>query len=199
MGIRPRELRIGNWVKMKISDPIENYQISAILEKGVNSGSVGMLYEIIEPIPLTEKWLQRFGAKFELVENYYRYFILDYNVWQHYHISKAMPNMKDNLLWSFIVKNNDGKSYELYSITYVHQLQNLYFALTGEELELKTVEDGVDKKVDELNSDQTIHIEKTSTGYSAYYKSDNGLVSSTGDTLTELLLNLSDATAMSED
>ena len=64
----------------------------------------------------------------------------------------------------------------------------------------KTVEDGIAEKADELNGDNpTVHIEKTSTGYSAYYNSDNGLVSSTGDTLTELLKNLSDATSITED
>ena len=63
-----------------------------------------------------------------------------------------------------------------------------------------TAEDGIAEKADELNGDYlTVHIEKTSTGYSAYYKSDNGLVSSTGDTLTELFENLSDAASIAED
>lgn len=64
----------------------------------------------------------------------------------------------------------------------------------------KTVEDGIIDKSDELNDDHlTVHIEKTSTGYSANYKSDNGLVSTIGNTLTELFENLSEATSMIED
>lgn len=66
----------------------------------------------------------------------------------------------------------------------------------------KTIENGIVEKADEWECNGnhiTVHIEKTSTGYSAYYKSDDGLVSSTGDTLTELLENLSDAASMSED
>lgn len=134
--MRATDLRIGNWVEIKDQGVKTYSQIEGVGNLQQVAGQLWSIEEL-EPIPLTEKWLERFGAKFELVENYYRYFILDYDVWQHYHISKAMPNMKDNLLWSFTVKNNDGKSYELYSITYVHTLQNLYFALTGQQLELK--------------------------------------------------------------
>ena len=62
-----------------------------------------------------------------------------------------------------------------------------------------TIEDSIAEKTDELNGDNlTVHIEKTGTGYSAYYKSDSGLVSSTGDTLTELFENLSDAASIAE-
>ena len=132
--MKATELRIGNWFYSTAKGRNEQFEKHHFCSHNDSSVESYYIEECAEPIPLTEEWLQRFGAKFELVENYYRYFILDYNVWQHYHISKAMPNMKDNLLWSFIVKNNDGKSYELYSITYVHQLQNLYFALTGKEL-----------------------------------------------------------------
>ena len=64
----------------------------------------------------------------------------------------------------------------------------------------KTVEDGIAEKADELNGGNLIiQVEKTDTGYSAYYKSDNGLVSSIGDTLTELFENLSDAASIAED
>ena len=64
----------------------------------------------------------------------------------------------------------------------------------------KVVEDGITEKADELNGGTfIIHVEDTGTGYSAYYKSCDGLVSSTGHTLTELFENLSDAALISED
>ena len=133
--MKATELRIGNWVKMKKSDPIENYQISAILEKGVNSGSVGMLYEIIEPIPLTEEWLERFG--FEKDEEYDEGGLVDYR----------MTLMKGSLefvsFWNSEQLTGVNQPQTGIDVEYVHQLQNLYFALTGQELQT----DEIKKKV----------------------------------------------------
>ena len=68
-----------------------------------------------EPIPLTEDWLCKFGFE------------------------------KDSFYWSLkdlsIDFEKNGYSYVIGSgatgFKYVHQLQNLYFALTGEELTIK--------------------------------------------------------------
>ena len=64
----------------------------------------------------------------------------------------------------------------------------------------KTVEDGIIDKADELNGGHLIiHVEKTDTGYSAYCTNIGNVVASTGDTLAQLMVNLSDAILMSED
>ena len=76
-----------------------------------------------EPIPLTEEWLVKFGL---LNEN----------------------KVKIGNSGCFLTLNNHPKGIKPYlsgafgmvildSIQYVHQLQNLYFALTGEELTIK--------------------------------------------------------------
>ena len=72
-----------------------------------------------EPIPLTEEWLLNFGFKkdgseFSIYE--YRYTV--------YLSNKNYFYLCDNKKVLTIMYN-------------VHQLQNLYFALTGEELEIK--------------------------------------------------------------
>jgi len=80
---------------------------------------------ILKPIPLTEEWLTKFG----FTEAMY-----DYTV----HTGEFYNN-KIGLL-----KIVGGDKYQLSMasknlmvvIEYVHQLQNLYFALTGEELTL---------------------------------------------------------------
>ena len=91
--------------------------------KHLNDRAVGVtLYpEKLKPIPLTEEWLKRFG--------YYT----------------------SNGPWGTIAVRGDGRktTYQLdrygeywthdregyrVDLKYVHQLQNLYFALTGEEL-----------------------------------------------------------------
>jgi hypothetical protein len=76
----------------------------------------------IKPIPLTEEWLLRFG--FEAFRSNFRkdldFFCMIYD-------------LKTNTFYI-----NDGDGYEganiLKKIQYVHQLQNLYWCLCGEEL-----------------------------------------------------------------
>jgi hypothetical protein len=73
------------------------------------------------PIPLTPEWLKRFG--FELqprknhYEEYWKYGILTLHIYS----AQATP--------VGVINSTKFK--------YVHQLQNLYFALTGTELPLK--------------------------------------------------------------
>ena len=70
------------------------------------------------PIPLTEEWLFKFG--FKLVESHDDHL---------YYLEETDFSL--NRSFQF---NNYYKRIEL---KYVHQLQNLYFALTGEELTIK--------------------------------------------------------------
>lgn len=73
--------------------------------------------ELYEPIPLTEEWLLKFG--------------FDVSVgWAEKDDFKMGQPDDDwiNELWSIRYEKKYVK------IQYVHQLQNLYFALTGQEL-----------------------------------------------------------------
>lgn len=78
-----------------------------------------------EPIPLTEEWLLKFGFDKVLPRNdkiYYR--LNDYFV------------IEDSRV--FLLGDDAFEILKLrQEIKYVHQLQNLYFALTGEELTIK--------------------------------------------------------------
>ena len=118
------ELRIGNWVK--IDSVSTQNQVTQILEKGVNCGSIGVLYEMIKPIPLTEEWLERFG--FEMDEDCDEGGLVDYR----------MTLMKGSLefvsFWNSEQLTGVNQPQTGIDVEYVHQLQNLYFALTGEEL-----------------------------------------------------------------
>lgn len=76
----------------------------------------------IEPIPLTKEWLLKFG--FERSVN---------GLW------KFPLEMRSNGRNGFhcFYGNSSSKRKINIEIKSVHQLQNLYFALTGEELEIK--------------------------------------------------------------
>ena len=107
------ELRLNNWVNFKFSDLNSNVMIChndlRNFERNIKIGEFNNIYK---PIPLTEEWLVKFGFEEAL------------NGW-----------WSDDELWSYENKKFYlGASTYLANITYVHQLQNLYFALTGEEL-----------------------------------------------------------------
>lgn len=102
--MKSQELRIGNWVNKDLS-------VDDIVTIQVEIGDL-LSNEVIEnlyPIPLTEEWLLRLG-------------------------------IKDSDKRSLGIWNNGAAIYFDYGdekslkLNYVHQLQNLYYALTGEEL-----------------------------------------------------------------
>ena len=84
-----------------------------------------------KPIPLTEEWLLRFG--FELEHEFTNAYKM-YTTKHQYDCSEITYSEKESLLR---FSNGQEKGATLIPhIKYVHQLQNLYFALTGEELTL---------------------------------------------------------------
>jgi hypothetical protein len=93
----------------------------------------------IEGIPLTEEWLLKFGFK----EGSTYDFGLSLKRVPDYSINDFRI-MLSNSVYHYIRKAWDGGSSEenesITEIKYVHQLQNLFFALTGTELELSAKE-----------------------------------------------------------
>jgi hypothetical protein len=109
--MKASELRIGNWLYSGITKEnfvIDGYDILNI-DEGDDEGKT-------KPIELTEEWLFRCG--FEKTNEVW--YIKD-------HLEISLSG-----LFSFTWLND---LFTLrYKLSYVHQLQNLYFALTGEEL-----------------------------------------------------------------
>lgn len=126
--MHPREVRIGNLVLMQN----ENGNFHDVWEIG-NADEIEMvIYR--RPIKMTKKWLIDFGFKrsyFNPKENKESYKIRGDKefVVQVYGKFRVDPTLKSHVDW-FTVGYDKG----YVEINYVHQLQNLYFALTGEEL-----------------------------------------------------------------
>lgn len=122
--MKATELRIGNYI---------NYgtQVTGITEKTIYVSPVGK-YKItsyrnnqIKPIPLTEQWLKDFGFE----EKALRVFYIDINGLK---LGIKLTSDNDGIL---MIQNFGRFDLGLNKeIKYVHQLQNLYFALTGKEL-----------------------------------------------------------------
>lgn len=113
--MKANELRIGNLVRNNMNGEI--LKPCDVLCDGINTDNYeGLNYGFIEPIPLNEEWLLKFG--FEIV-----------NGWDDYKGYK-----KDEVEIETDFNNQEFSNYINKKVQYVHQLQNLYFALTGIEL-----------------------------------------------------------------
>lgn len=109
--MKANELRLGNW-----------YDENGI-HRQVNPNTIQEIWIAertwIQPIPLTEEWLLKFGFK----EDGY------YNSAKKWRGIFNQPLIQGN--GYFTIPN-----YFSTEIKYVHQLQNLYFALTNTELQI---------------------------------------------------------------
>lgn len=123
-----KELRIGNYVYREngklINQKTDVYQV-----ENVNLQSAFKY----DPIPLTEEWLLKFGFD----NNHFNKecFYRKYNVQGDFFIfSNKTPVAISNNIKSPFYYMFGGLAQ---SLNTVHQLQNLYFALTKEELTIK--------------------------------------------------------------
>ena len=112
--MKANEFRVGNYLqdkedKIAIIEKLtkDNYQAS--------SGSITTLP--LKPIPLTEEWLLKFGFESK---------------------TASVTHVNSYILGKIYLTNGlrSGIHYGDIEIKYVHQLQNLYFALTGKEITL---------------------------------------------------------------
>jgi hypothetical protein len=113
--MKSTELRIGNLVydTKGYVNTIDLEAITYIFKESLNQ---------VKPIPLTEEWLLKFGFKNR-----------PDGICDHWHLG-INPITHD---WMIELKNLGAGFFYIngyFNIKYVHQLQNLYFALTGEEL-----------------------------------------------------------------
>jgi hypothetical protein len=126
--MKASELRIGNWLNW-----YSKYHCNGYFDKQLEIEDFTQTdLSSARPIPLTEEWLLKFGKwikednlfirRLDTINDALR---LDY------------INSDGELCWEFYVYNIAGQRVGCAYIKYVHQLQNLYFALTGEELQIK--------------------------------------------------------------
>lgn len=124
--IKSNELREGNYVNVVGKN---SFNITGIIQVediisgcGINMHHDSFAHKLkdIQPIPLTEEWLIKFGFD--------PCYFADGGKLSFYRINDSNFLLPDFTLVWFGTK-----------IKYVHQLQNLYFALTGEELKTDTL------------------------------------------------------------
>jgi hypothetical protein len=119
--IQANELRLGNWLTNFVGDDFQVTQIP-----------ISPMFPSPTPIPISEEWLLRFGFEKSYEthdELYYR--------------KEGFRNLADYGGQNIVISKTTANHYlecgyyvNVIDCCYVHSLQNLYFALTGEELTL---------------------------------------------------------------
>lgn len=131
--IQAEELRIGNWVEHKkewshrsagIVAPF-NFQWEDRDWYALGESTLGL--DAVQPIPLTPEILEKAGFIFNDDADWF-----ELKNWNPYVIKKGKTALLNDIfrLTTFKVDWN------LAELKYLHQLQNLYYALTGEELKI---------------------------------------------------------------
>lgn len=115
--VQANELRIGNYI---------SYKNERWIKVGYHEIRYAVLYpdNSYYPIPLTPEILEKAGW----------YWNAECNSYEHADIRMNMQFREVNQSWTMY--NHVLKAVIAKRIYHVHQLQNLYFALTGEELEI---------------------------------------------------------------
>ena len=128
--MKANELRLGNYLKA-INNTIDTFQLFGMYNErylliGDEYNNYDTTIKDIKPIEITEQWLVNLGFAriFKDLKGCY----IDKS--EKYMICKSDVNSFDIFIF--------GYEEDLYitTLTFIHQLQNLYFALTGVELDL---------------------------------------------------------------
>jgi len=132
--MKAQDLRIGNYVNFKNRNDIYYCEVQALcsnggidinryFKDGIDNDWQPEVIDNITPIPLTEEWLIKFGFEKNI-----------------HGVMLKLGNCTNSVLF---FNSNSGQLRLIESnckilthdgLKYVHQLQNLYFALTNEEL-----------------------------------------------------------------
>lgn len=115
--IKVNELRIGNWVS--------NGEKIFTVDANVIYDTATLEYYPIEPIPLTPGILEKAGFKKESIDYYF--LPIDEHSKIYYNGNELVISLSENEFEAY---------HHFPPCEYFHQLQNLYFALTGKELNI---------------------------------------------------------------
>lgn len=145
MALKAKDLRIGNIIQVG-GNTLETYQtykpmvvrldvIEAIAEE--NKERPDAILSVFQPIRLTDEWLEKLG-------------LIKKNITEDMPEGLKQPDIdEDGSIWynwvhglfNLEIQSNGEIWFEVYShykhVKYVHELQNLYYSLCGEELVLK--------------------------------------------------------------
>lgn len=121
--IQPQDLRIGNWLKCSLGELMKVTQIGHVGNPNyiAAEGKDGFCQNDFQPIPITPEILMKAGFKKEGECMRIKYSIIEFETDESVGYQEVLVSCKGN---------NIRRANKL------HQLQNLYYSLTGKELEI---------------------------------------------------------------
>jgi hypothetical protein len=150
--MKANELRVGNFILEFDCEPyyfpIESIYINnvGVYRCSYRKQSIDTTLDMVEPIPLTEEWLLKFGFtknESKIIDSYsisisklgtLKKLSVTIQFGNEYVMIREGENDKPSSEDSIITLLNGDTHGRPF---YIHQIQNLYFALTGEELTIK--------------------------------------------------------------
>jgi len=124
--MRINELRIGNYVLFGSTNcKVIEIQEDCFYAENSSQEILKNTWAKLKPIPLTEDWLLNFG------------FVKSDNQYNRFEKGAIGVVLLENNHCVDIYDSYNEFHTSLVLINYIHQLQNLYFSLTNEELTLK--------------------------------------------------------------
>jgi hypothetical protein len=135
--LKPQDVRVGNWVQfdnevIKVTD-IFNGGIN-VCDDNYETYPIHYLQQL-EPIPLTPEILEKAGFKKGYQKDWRRLNITPKGSNTKFCFVACIAEGIDN--WVDYTVDDVFATRRRTNIKHLHQLQNLYFALTGEELEIE--------------------------------------------------------------
>lgn len=147
--MKVNDLRVGNWVKCKTIDGCKFGKICDILDIGYfvarcdgveyrgKFDNIGVDIESIEPIELTNELLENLG--FQLTDK--PIVKTDLRLQPHFVYRKSIENTHINIdpVQLFILQTGigNGNMVNIRDVKHLHQIQNAYYMVTGEELNIE--------------------------------------------------------------
>lgn len=133
--MKATELRLGNYlIQSNHTGTVQRIDFDGAILQMNEINISGDVLDIdlslpLKPISLTEEWLVNFGFDRSSVRG-------DKHFYKQ--VADRFLRLSIGDFWNVHIGQAEIKYYEIpVNIKYVHQLQNLYFALTGEELTIK--------------------------------------------------------------
>jgi hypothetical protein len=138
--MKAKDLRINNLVNAVMTNEVYSIDLWAlnVIEEGNYQNSHNTKTKVFKPIPLTEEWLLKFGFEKVIYESDETGYGTDYELDIK---GVGLISYSDDFSCALFGSKESSKD-ELGFLPnwdnckHVHQFQNLYFALTGQELTL---------------------------------------------------------------
>jgi len=133
--MKASELRIGNWISTIYGMEFQVYPMA--FKQMPTDEKHNLILDTWKPIPLTEEWLLKFGFEdVDLNMSGSNWLVKEQKGLWRQAIRIAYSEKSEE--WSLTLECVSPPTLSISRLKYVHQLQNLYFALTGEELTFKS-------------------------------------------------------------